>query len=231
MGRLTHRGAEVPQGTQNGPLRRSGTAGGTTRWYASHVIYTIGHSNHPIEHFVALLQQHGIQALADVRSNPYSRFNPQYNRERLQASLSAAGGIRYVFLGEELGARSKDPSCYDDEGRVSYAKLAKTPLFRKGIERLQTGMQQHRIAIMCAERNPLDCHRTILVSRELEKVGIPVTHILHDGALESNRHAMERLASDLKLATTDLFRSQDELIEDAYDTQGRKVGYMRPAPR
>src|SRR5581483_10573171 len=75
----------------------------------SPMIYTIGHSNHPIEHFAGLLQQHGIQALADVRSNPYSRFNPQFNREKLQASLAATGGIRYVFLGEELGARTKDP--------------------------------------------------------------------------------------------------------------------------
>jgi uncharacterized protein (DUF488 family) len=191
------------------------------------MIYTIGHSNHPVETFIALLQRHGIQALADVRSMPYSRFNPQFNREKLQAS-SAAVGIRYVFLGEELGARSKDPACYDESGRVSYAKLAATELFRRGIQRLQTGMQQHRIAIMCAERAPLDCHRTILVSRELEKIGIPVTHILHDGALEPNRHAMQRLATELKLAHTDLFRSQDELIEDAYDTQGRRMGYVRP---
>ena len=206
------------------------------------MIYTIGHSNHPIEHFLALLQQHSIQALADVRSNPYSRFNPQFNREKLQASLATAGdraaseeipsgGIRYVFLGEELGARSKDPTVYDQEGRVSYTKLAQTPLFRQGIARLQTGMQQLRIAIMCAERNPLECHRTILVARELEKLDIPVTHILQDGTLEPNRHAMQRLATELKLAKSDLFRSQDELIEDAYDTQGRKMGYVRPAPR
>ena len=195
------------------------------------MIYTIGHSNHPIEHFTALLQRHGIQALADVRSNPYSRFNPQFNREKLQASLTAAAGIRYVFLGEELGARTKDPSCYDEEGRVTYAKLAATPIFRKGIERLQTGLRQHRIAIMCAERNPLECHRTILVARELEKVGIPITHILHDGALEPNTEAMQRLASELKIAATDLFRSPDELIEDAYETQGRRMGYARPAPR
>lgn len=194
------------------------------------MIYTIGHSNYPIEHFIALLQQHGIQALADVRSNPYSRFNPQFNRAKLQASLATAG-VRYVFLGEELGARSKDPAVYDEEGRVSYAKLAQTPLFRQGIARLQTGMQQLRVAIMCAERNPLECHRTILVSRELEKLGIPVTHILHDGTLEPNRQAMQRLATELKLARTDLFRSQDELIEDAYDTQGRKMGYVRPASR
>jgi len=195
------------------------------------MIYTIGHSNHPIERLVALLQQHRIEALADVRSNPYSRFNPQFNREKLQASLAAAG-IKYVFLGEELGARSKDPACHDESGRVSYAKLAATPLFRHGIERLQTGMQQHRIAIMCAERNPLECHRTILVTRELEKVGIPVTHILHDGSLEPNRAAMTRLAADLKLASADLFRTPEELIQDAYDQQGSRMGYMRtPAKR
>lgn len=192
------------------------------------MIYTIGHSNHAIEHFIALLQQHGIRALADVRSTPYSRFHPQFNRERLQASV-AAGGIRYVFLGEELGARSKDPACQDQNGRVSYAKLARTPLFRRGIERLQTGMQQHRIAIMCAERNPLECHRTFLVARELEKVGVQVTHILHDGALESNRQALRRLATDLKLADADLFRSEEQLIEDVYEKQGQRLGYARPA--
>jgi uncharacterized protein (DUF488 family) len=188
------------------------------------MIYTIGHSNHPIEQLVALLQQHRIGALADVRSSPYSRFNPQFNRERLQASLAAAD-IRYVFLGEELGARTKDPRCYDESGRVSYAKLAATPLFRRGLQRLQTGMQQHRIAIMCAERDPLECHRTILVTRELEKLGIPVTHILHDGSLETNSSAMSRLAADLELAATDLFRTPDELIQDAYDQQGARMGW------
>jgi uncharacterized protein (DUF488 family) len=194
------------------------------------MIYTIGHSNHPIERLVQLLRRHDIEALADVRSTPYSRFNPQFNRERLQASL-AANGIRYVFLGEELGARSKDAACYDEGGRVSYAKLAATESFRRGIQRLRTGMQQHRIAIMCAEREPLECHRTILVARELEKIGIPVTHILSDGSLESNREAMTRLAADLKLASTDLFRSPDELIEEAYETQASRVGYVRSQKR
>jgi uncharacterized protein (DUF488 family) len=194
------------------------------------MIYTIGHSKHPIERFVALLQQHGIGALADVRSTPFSRFNPQFNKEKLQGSLATAG-IRYVFLGEELGARSKDASCYDEEGRVSYAKLARTARFRSGIERLLTGMHQHRIAIMCAEREPLDCHRTILVSRELERAGVPVTHILPDGSLEPHRETMTRLASDLKLASTDLFRTPDQLIEDAYEKQGSRIAYVRPPPK
>ena len=190
------------------------------------MIYTIGHSKHPIDRFIALLQPHGIDALADVRSTPYSRFNPQFNKEKLQTALAAAG-IRYVFLGEELGARTKDPSCYEEEGRVSYARLAQTEPFRKGIERLLTGMQQHRIAIMCAEREPLECHRTILVSRELERAGVPVTHILHDGSLEPHGQLMTRLAAELNLVGTDLFRTPDELIEDAYEKQGSRIAYVR----
>ena len=194
------------------------------------MIYTIGHSNHPIERFIALLQPHGIDALADVRSTPYSRFNPQFNREKLQTSLATAG-IRYVFLGEELGARTKDPSCYDDTGRVSYARLAQSEPFRRGLERLLTGMRDHRIAIMCAEREPLECHRTILVSRELEKLGVPVTHILADDSLEPHPQAMQRLAAGLKLVGTDLFRTPEELIEEAYDKQGARMAYVRPAKR
>jgi len=190
------------------------------------MIYTIGHSKHPIDHFVALLQQHAIGAVADVRSTPYSRFNPQFNREKLQASLAAAA-IRYVFLGEELGARSKDPECYDETGRVSYAKLAGTPSFRHGLDRLMTGMRDHRIAIMCAEREPLDCHRTILVTRELEKLGVPVTHILHNGSLEPHGEAMQRLAKELKLARGDLFRTPAELIEEAYEAQGARIAWSR----
>lgn len=189
------------------------------------MIYTIGHSKHPIERFTALVQQHGIEALADVRSTPYSRFNPQFNREKLQAALAGLG-IRYVFLGEELGARSKDPACYED-GRVSYAKLAASQLFRAGIDRLLTGMREHRIALMCAEREPLDCHRTILVARELEKAGVPVTHILQDGSLEPHRHALERLAADLEIVGTDLFRSPDELLEEAYEKQGARIAYVK----
>jgi uncharacterized protein (DUF488 family) len=194
------------------------------------MIYTIGHSKHPLDRFIALLQQHGVDALADVRSTPYSRFNPQFNREKLTAALAAAG-IRYVFLGEELGARTKDPSCYDDTGRVSYARLASTDLFRKGLERLLTGMRDHRIAIMCAEREPLDCHRTILVARELEKAGVPVSHILQDGSLESHRQTMQRLAAVLKLTATDLFRTPDELIEQAYEKQAGRIAYVRKADK
>ena len=187
------------------------------------MIYTVGHSNHPIERFIGLLQAHGITALADVRSTPYSRFNPQFRREKLQAALAAVG-IQYVFLGEELGARSNDPAVYDADGRVSYALLAKTDLFRRGIARLKTGMADHRISIMCAEREPLDCHRTILVSRELAREGVPVTHILADGSLETHDHAMERLIASMKLSEADLFGNP---IDRALDLRASKMGYVK----
>ena len=198
------------------------------------MIHTVGHSNHPIERFIALLQPHGITAVADVRSTPYSRFNPQFRREKLQAALDDVG-IQYMFLGEELGARSQDPACYDADGRVSYARLAATDLFRQGIERLKAGTAEHRISLMCAEREPLECHRTILVARELVREGVAVTHILADGSLESHEHAMERLAVKLKLGAGlgagDLFANSADVVEQAYDVQGARIAYVKKGAR
>ncbi|MGD1092889.1 MAG: DUF488 domain-containing protein [Bryobacteraceae bacterium] len=108
-------------------------------------IFTIGHSTHTQEYFIGLLTRHGITALCDVRSKPYSRVNPQFNREELKESLAACG-ITYVFLGKELGARSEDPACYEN-GKVQYDRLSHTVLFRQGLERIQKGMQEYRIAI------------------------------------------------------------------------------------
>jgi uncharacterized protein (DUF488 family) len=190
------------------------------------MIYTIGHSNHPIERFLGLLQPHAITAVADVRSTPYSRFNPQFRREKLQAALASVG-IQYVFLGQELGARSQDPACYDAGGRVSYAKLAGTELFRKGIARLRAGMADHRISLMCAEREPLECHRTILVARELVREAVAVTHILGDGSLEPHEHALQRLAASLKLTAGDLFGDSADLFEQAYDLQAARIAYVK----
>src|SRR5437016_2803886 len=107
-------------------------------------VYTIGHSTHPLENLVALLLRHGITAVADVRSAPFSRFNPQFNKDALNRDLNESG-IAYVFLGRELGARSDDPACYAD-GRVQYARLAETELFRRGIDRVVRGAEEHRIA-------------------------------------------------------------------------------------
>ena len=187
-------------------------------------VLTIGHSNHSIEQFVALLRQHGVTALADVRSAPYSRFQSHFNKEALERSVKAEG-IKYVFLGKELGARSDDRSCYQN-GRVRYPLLAKTALFRKGLERVMAGAQDFKIAIMCAEKEPLECHRTLLVSRALEADGVTVQHILADGSLESHTDAMLRLIDVVGLQREDMFRTPEEILAEALATQGEKVAYV-----
>lgn len=187
-------------------------------------VFTIGHSTHSIEKFVELLRLHGVTALADVRSAPFSRFNPQFNREALERALKQSG-IAYVFLGKELGARSDDKACYEN-GKVQYGRLAKTTAFRAGIERVQQGSESHRIALMCAEKEPLECHRTLLVSRALESDGMPVMHILADGRVEAHQDAMKRLIKLVGLPETDLFRSKEELIEEACSLQEQRVAYI-----
>lgn len=186
-------------------------------------VFTIGHSTHTIEKFIALLSMHGIQAVADVRSSPFSKFNPHFNRENLQNSLKASG-IRYVFLGKELGARSEDPACYVAD-KVQYDRLAKTPLFQSGLDRVIEGANNYRIALMCAEKDPLDCHRTILVARELLKRGMTITHILEDGSLESHTKSISRLVTSLGMSLDDMFISRDEIIEQAYSRQANRIAY------
>lgn len=191
---------------------------------ASTTVFTIGHSTHSLERLVALLRQHAVTAVADVRSAPYSRFNPHFNRETLEVSLGEHG-IKYVFLGRELGARSEDPSCYEN-GRVQYERLARTVLFHSGIERLVRGAADYCIAIMCAEREPLACHRTILVARALAELGVAVEHILGDGSLEPHENTMERLLDVVGLPYQDLFRSKHELIAEALARQEQRVAYV-----
>lgn len=187
-------------------------------------VLTIGHSNHLIERFVALLRQHGVTAVADVRSKPYSRFNPQFSRQALERALRDAD-ISYAFLGKELGARSEDPACYDN-GRVSYDRLSRTDLFREGLDRVKKGAVVHKIALMCAEKEPLECHRTLLVSQALVRDGVSVAHILADGRLESHRDSLIRLLAVVGLPAEDLFKSQDELIEQACMKQEIRVAYI-----
>ena len=154
-------------------------------------VLTIGHSTHPVEMFIDLLERHGVTALADVRAAPYSRFNPQFNREALAGNLDSHG-IAYVFLGRELGGRSEDPACYDD-GRISYERLGTIPSFQNGIDRVTQGATGHRVALMCAEREPLECHRCLLVAPALEVRGVSVAHIRSDGELEPHGDTMGRL--------------------------------------
>ncbi len=187
-------------------------------------VFTIGHSTQPQERFIGLLQQHGITALCDVRSKPYSRMNPQFNREELEQAL-LAHGITYRFLGKELGARSDDPACYEG-GKVQYTRLAETALFKEGIKRVLRGMKEDfRIALMCAEKEPLECHRTILVARHLAALGLHIEHIHANGQLESHEAALSRLARIHSLPEHDMFRSREELLADAYRRQEERIAY------
>jgi uncharacterized protein (DUF488 family) len=147
-------------------------------------LWTIGHSNHTSEHLVELLQGAGIEVLVDVRSQPYSRFSGHFNQEALKVSLGEAG-LRYLFLGRELGGRPPEPEMYDEDGHVLYGEVAKSERFRAGLERLIAGARQYRVAMMCSEENPADCHRRLLIARVLRDEGVGVTHIRGDGDLVS----------------------------------------------
>ena len=195
-------------------------------------VLTIGHSTHALEAFAALLQRHDVTAVADVRSAPYSRFNPQFNREPLAEALGSEA-IRYVFLGNALGGRSDDPACYED-GRIRYDRVAATQAFRSGLARVVQGAAKYRIALMCAEKEPLHCHRTLLVARALDKQGVEVAHIHADGRLEPHGEAMNRLLDIQKLPREgDLSGTREEFIDTAIARQAQRVAHTddKPVPR
>lgn len=150
-------------------------------------------------------------------------MNPQFNRETLRDELRRHG-IEYIFLGEELGARTNDPTCYRD-GKVRYDLLSQTTLFRRGLERVRKGSEKFRIALMCAEKDPLQCHRNVLVARNLSAEDVSIRHILSNGEIESQEQSEERLLHVLNISSTDLFRSRDEMVRDAYRMQGDAIAY------
>lgn len=187
-------------------------------------ILTIGHSNHTLERFLALLTKHRVTTVADVRSAPYSRFRPHFNRNALAAAL-AEKGICYAFLGRELGGRPADPDCYED-GRVDYVRVARTSGFRDGIARVIERAARDRTALMCAEKEPLDCHRTLLVARALDDAGVAVAHILADGDLEPHARTMDRLLAAFGLNPNgDLLQPREEVVAHAITLQARRKSF------
>jgi len=187
-------------------------------------LFTIGHSNHTLERFLDLLHTYRINAVGDVRSSPYSRFSPHFSQSGLKTAL-ALRGITYVFLGKELGARPDIPSLFVN-GRVSYARLAARPEFLEGLHRVKQGMKKYRLALMCAEKDPVDCHRMILVCRHLRSADLAIHHIHADGLYETNEAAEKRLCSRLALQP-DLFTSEADIIEQAYERQAERIAYVQ----
>lgn len=184
------------------------------------VIYTVGHSTHPLDHFIALLKQAGVTAIADVRSVPFTRHTPHFSRPALKEALKASG-IAYSFLGDVLGARPSDRACYRD-GVAAYDLIAATAAFQGGLDRVMDGAKRFRIALMCAEKEPLDCHRTILVARALAKKGATIRHLLADGMIEEHSHAEARLLKMTGQETIDIF---DDPLEKAYRLRGERIAF------
>src|SRR5262245_51962013 len=158
-------------------------------------IYSIGHSNHGWPEFLALLRAAGISAIADVRTRPYSGRQPHFNRPELERAL-AEQDIAYVFLGHQLGGRPEDEALYDADGRVNYERLRQTKPFHEGLRRLQEGLENYRIALLCSEEDPLDCHRGLMIAPALLELGLFASHIRGDGKIESQHEMEDRLFAE-----------------------------------
>lgn len=157
-------------------------------------IYTIGHGGKTTSDLLCQLQRNHIQFVIDVRSSPYSRFQPEFSQEPLQGFL-ARHGIRYVFMGDDLGGRPKDPDCYTD-GRVDYRKCEVKPFFRHGLERLRSAHRQGlRVCLLCSEAQPSQCHRSKLVGAALTAEGIDVLHLLPDGSSRTQAEVIHALTN------------------------------------
>jgi uncharacterized protein (DUF488 family) len=193
-------------------------------------LLSVGHSNHSAEAFVALLRRAGVTAIADVRSSPYSRRLPQFNREDLQTTLRT-NDIAYVFLGDLLGGRPASPALYDPDGLVNYERVRQTDAFRQGLARLLGGAERYVIAMMCGEADPLDCHRGLMIAPALVEMGVPPGHLRKDGTCETTAEFEERLLRETKLTDRlegTLFEPappRGAVLAEAYRAMARKKAF------
>ena len=147
------------------------------------MIFTIGHGTRPLSTFLELLEQYSIEFVIDVRSIPYSTFNPQYRQPELVTAVRAAG-FRYIYMGNSLGGRPTDPGCYNTNGKLDYDLVRIQPFFLEGLERIVTAHEKGiRVALLCSESKPANCHRSKLIGKALQQRGIPVQHIDEEGTL------------------------------------------------
>ena len=194
------------------------------------IIYTVGHSNHPIEYFLELLQEYSVNCIVDVRSVAASGYNPQYNKEPLSNFLKN-NQINYLHFAEEFGARHNDPDLLDEEGKVDFEKIRKSWNFKNGVDQLwQEAEKGITLALMCSESEPLDCHRFSMVSIALEKDGFDVKHILKDKTLKSNAELESHLLKkyEKKIPKADMFQPNvtlDDQLTVAYRLRNKEIAY------
>jgi uncharacterized protein (DUF488 family) len=172
-------------------------------------IYTVGHSSHSWEEFAGLLTLNRIEVVVDIRSAPYSRFAPQFDREDLRKKLLEAQ-IKYLYLGRELGGRPSGEAYYDNDGRVLYGRMISEPAFNSGIERLERGSREYRVAIMCGEEDPAHCHRRLLVGRVLVERSHELLHIRAGGQLQTEEELTSESGKPLANRQAALFAELEE---------------------
>ncbi len=176
-------------------------------------LFTIGHGNRKPEAFLALLKEFEIEYLIDVRSQPYSRFNPQFNQDDLKFFLEESG-IRYIFMGDSLGGRPHDLTCYT-EGKVDYEIVKTRDFFLEGIERLKTAYKKNlNVVIMCSESDPCECHRSKLIGRVLDHDNIGLQHIDEKGKVKNQIRVINELNKG---------RSEIDLFGNPINTTSRKA--------
>jgi uncharacterized protein (DUF488 family) len=171
--------------------------------------FTLGHSNHAIDRWIGLLRAHAIEVAVDTRSSPYSKYAPQFDKALMQRSLESAG-VRYLFLGAELGGRPANPDYYDAAGHVLYGRLRDDRKFQAAIARLETGMDRYRVALICGEEDPAHCHRRLLIGRVLTERGHTMLHIRGDGRVEADETVAAEAGKPLVNEQPALFAELDE---------------------
>ena len=154
------------------------------RTFALKPIYTIGHSNVPIENVISLLEKNKIDLLVDVRSVPYSKYVSQVNKENIETAVKAKG-MKYLFMGDQLGGKPKGIEIEDEYGNIDYSNLKEQSSFKEGLKRLLTGAKDFTLCLMCSEEDPAKCHRGMLLAKEFTKLGVEMRHIRHSGKVES----------------------------------------------
>jgi uncharacterized protein (DUF488 family) len=194
------------------------------------IIYTVGHSTHPLNFFLSLLQQYNINCLVDVRSLAASSYNPQYNKEPLSNFLKN-NGIIYMHFPEEFGARHSDPDLLDEKGKVDFAKVRKSWNFKNGVDRLWLGIDKgYTITLMCSESDPFDCHRFSMITVALQQAGFEVLHIMKDKTLKSTSDLEQLLLKKYapQLPTPDMFQSNvtlEDQLNVAYRLRNMDIAF------
>ena len=189
-------------------------------------IFTIGYSTHTLDDFIRLLRKFDVSATLDVRSNPYSQFTPQFNKASIQHALNQVD-ISYEFAGELLGARSPDPSVYVS-GSVDFGALSVSDPYRQGINRISEVSDDQNVAIICTEKDPIACHRGVLITRSLVEGGFDVEHILGSGELESHSDMEDRMVIESGLPYATLFDDHQEIVKQAYSIIGHNIAWKDP---